>query len=135
MPENRRVDPTPDRMLPAPDFPSAPLGREGYGIAEVDEFVAALEQALQHDPPTMAPYEVDDQRFKVNRLGRSYAMRPVDDYLDQAHDLLRRRHGEDAVAGLEGRNTPPKHFATWWIYLIALVLVAAVIGFAVVWVL
>ena len=130
MVDNRDVDDNPGRELPAPDFPSAPLGREGYSPAEVDEFVAALGRALQHDPPTLAPYEVDDQRFKVKRVGSRYAMREVDDYLDRAHELLRDRHGHDAVAALEGHGTAPKHFPTWWIYLIALVLIVLLVGFA-----
>jgi hypothetical protein len=130
MPDNRTVDDNPGRTLPAPEFPAAPLGREGYTRAEVDAFVAALDQALRHDPPTLAPYEVDDQRFRVRRLGNRYALREVDDYLDRAHELLRDRHGEDGVAALAGNGAAPQHFPTWWIYLIALVLIAVLVGFA-----
>jgi DivIVA domain-containing protein len=129
MHHNRRVDDT-DRQLPAPDFRHAGLGREGYSIAEVDEFVAELERALRHDPPTMAPYEVADQRFRTVRFRGGYRMREVDDYLDAARDQLRDRHGADAVAGLEGSSVEAKHFPTIWIYLVALVLIAVIVGFA-----
>jgi DivIVA domain-containing protein len=115
--------------LPEPRFPAAGWGREGYDAGQVDAFVEELRRALRHDPPGMAPYEVTDQRFAVRRRGRGYALRPVDDYLDRAHDLLRARHGGDAVASLEGHSTPPKHFPTWWIYLVGLVIVAAVVAF------
>jgi hypothetical protein len=72
---------------------------------------------------------VTDQRFAVRRRGRGYALRPVDDYLDRAQALLRARHGDDAVASLEGHSTPPEHFPTWWIYVLALVIVVAVVVF------
>jgi hypothetical protein len=117
--------------LPAPDLPSARFGREGYVASQVDDFLAGLERALRNDPPTMAPYEVDDQRFTVKRFGRTYALREVDDYLDLAREHLGRRHGTDAVAGLGGSSTSPKHFPTIWIYLVAFVVIAAVIGFAI----
>ncbi|HET6561152.1 MAG TPA: hypothetical protein VFG72_04700 [Marmoricola sp.] len=117
--------------LPEPDFPSAGWGREGYAADEVDSFVDELRRSLRHDPPRMAPYEVADQRFPVRRRGRGYALRPVDDYLDQARAVLRERHGGDAVASLEGHSTPPEHFPTWWIYLLAVVLVVAVVAFTV----
>lgn len=130
MDDNRRVDDS-GRQLPAPDLPHATVGREGYRVAEVDEFLAQLERALRADPPTMAPYEVADQRFHTVRLRRGYRMREVDDYLDEAQELLRRRHGADAVAGLQGSPVPAKHFPTFWIYLVALVLIAAVVGFVV----
>jgi DivIVA domain-containing protein len=117
--------------LPEPDFPVVGWGREGYDAGQVDAFVDELRRSLRHDPPTMAPYEVTDQRFAVRRRGRGYSLRPVDDYLDRAHDLLRERHGADAVASLEGHSTPPEHFPTWWIYVVALVLVVAVVVFTV----
>lgn len=113
--------------LPEPDFRSAGWGREGYDAEQVDTFVGALRRSLRHEPPTMAPYEVTDQRFAVRRRGRGYALRPVDDYLDCAQAVLRERHGADAVASLEGHSTPPEHFPTWWIYLLALVIVVAVV--------
>jgi DivIVA domain-containing protein len=119
------------RQLPAPDFPHTGLGREGYSIAEVDEFVAELERALRHDPPTMAPYEVADQRFRTVRVRGGYRMREVDDYLDAARDELRSRRGADAISGLEGSSVEAKHFPTIWIYLAALVLIVVIVGFAI----
>jgi cell division septum initiation protein DivIVA len=113
--------------LPEPDFPAAGWGREGYDADQVDEFVGELRRSLRHEPPAMAPYEVTDQRFAVRRRGRGYALRPVDDYLDRVQALLRERHGADAVASLEGHSTPPEHFPTWWIYLLALLIVAAIV--------
>jgi hypothetical protein len=129
---NRSVsDPAVPADLPQPDFPAAGWGREGYDAEQVDEFVAELRRSLRHEPPAMAPYEVTDQRFAVRRRGRGYALRPVDDYLDQAQAALRERHGADAVASLEGHSTPPEHFPTWWIYVLALVIAVAVVGFTV----
>jgi DivIVA domain-containing protein len=112
-----------------PEFRTASWGREGYSAGEVDEFVDQLRGAMRRDPPTMAPYEVVDQQFKVSRLGRRYQLRPVDEFLDAQHRALRERHGEDAVANLEGRTPEPRHFPTLWIYLVAAVLVAAMVLF------
>jgi DivIVA domain-containing protein len=117
--------------LPEPEFPTAGWGREGYDADQVDAFVGELRRSLHSEPPAMAPYEVTDQRFAVRRRGRGYALRAVDDYLDQAQQLLRERHGGDAVASLEGHSTPPEHFPTWWIYVLALVIVVAVVAFTV----
>ena len=126
---NRTV--TDPAELSEPDFPSAGFARQGYAAHEVDAFVAELRRALRHDPPSMAPYEVTDQRFRVRRRGRGYALRPVDDYLDHAQVVLRGRHGGDAVASVEGHSTPPEHVPTWWIYVLALVIIAAVVAFTV----
>ena len=115
--------------LPEPEFPTARFPREGYGAAEVDEFVGELQRALRKDPPAMAPYEIADQRFKVGRVGRRYRLREVDDYLDRAEAEFRERHGKDAVALVEGRPPVPHHVRTWWIYLIALVIAAALVAF------
>jgi len=115
--------------LPDPELPAAPWAREGYSASEVDDLVSQLQRSLRRDPPTMAPYEVADQRFKVTRFGRRYALREVDEFLDQAQTVLRERHGEDAVANLEGRAPEPRHVRTGWIYLLALVLVAGMVVF------
>ncbi len=117
--------------LPDRELPTASWGREGYSAAEVDEFLGQLRQAVRQDPPTMAPYEVADQRFKVTRFARRYRLRDVDDLLDEAKEELRKRHGDDAVANLEGRAPEPRHVRTWWIYLLALMLVAAMVVFLV----
>ena len=127
---NRCVSDDPGSCPSPTSRPPAGAGR-GYVADDVDEFVEELRRSLRHDPPGMAPYEVTDQRFPVRRRGRGYALRPVDDYLDHARAVLRERHGGDALASLEGHSTPPEHFPTWWIYLLALVLVAAVVVFTV----
>ncbi len=116
--------------LPEPAFPLAKLGREGYRVSEVDEYVGQLRAALDSHPPAMAPYEVADQRFDVTRWGKGYALRAVDDYLTQAQELLRARHGDDPVAALEGRGEDHRHFPTGWIYLVALLLVLLIVGVA-----
>ena len=115
--------------LPDPELPAAPRAREGYSASEVDDLVSQLQRSLRRDPPTRAPYEVADQRFKVTRFGRRYALREVDEFLDRAQTVLRERHGEDAVANLEGRAPEPRHVRTGWIYLLALVLVAGMVVF------
>jgi hypothetical protein len=122
--------PRPDPQLPA-ELPRASWGREGYAASEVDAFLARLQPALLREPPAMAPYEVEDQRFTVKRFGRRYALRPVDEYLDQAQSTLRERHGDDAVAHVHGTAPEPHKVHTGWIYLVALVLVAAMVAFLV----
>jgi DivIVA domain-containing protein len=126
---NRQVSDDVGTALPDPEFPTARWGREGYSASEVDGFVDQLTQALHRQPPTMAPYEVADQRFKVTRLGRRYGLRQVDEYLASGQQVLREQHGDDAVAGLEGRAPEPRHFPTLWIYLVALLLVALMVAF------
>ena len=128
--DNRQVSNAVDR-LPEPAFPKAGFGREGYLVAEVDEYVGHLRQALDSEPPAMAPYEVADQRFAVTRWRKGYSLRAVDDYLAQAQTLLRSRHGDDPVAGLEGRREDHRHFPTGWIYLVALTLAALIVVVAV----
>lgn len=129
MQHNRQVSDDVGTALPDPVFPRARWGREGYDASEVDQFVEQLQQALRRTPPPMAPYEVVDQRFEVGRFGRRYGLRQVDEYLSSAQEVLRERHGDDAVAGLEGRVPEPRHFPTLWIYLVALVLVALMVVF------
>jgi DivIVA domain-containing protein len=117
--------------LPDPDFPTTRWGARGYRCEEVDSFLEGVRRAMRSDPPGMAPYEVVDQRFPGVRFRRGYAMQPVDEYLDTAQRTLRERHGEDAVADIPGHATEPRHFPTWWIYLVAAVLVVAIVVFAV----
>ena len=131
MAHNGRVSTEAAADLPEPSFSTAGLAREGYRTEAVDEFVDQLRRAVTHDPPTMAPYEVADQRFPVVRWAAGYDLREVDEYLDAARRVLRERHGQDAVASLEGREPEPKHFPTEWIYLVALVLIVAIVVFAV----
>jgi len=119
------------RGLPAPAFPAAGIGREGYLVPEVDEYVGQLRRALDSRPPAMAPYEVADQRFTVTRWRKGYSLRAVDEYLGQAQSLLRDRHGNDPVAALEGEPDLHRHFPTGWIYLVALGLVVVIVAVAV----
>lgn len=104
--------------------------RLGYVADEVDAFVDRLTRGLEHDPPTVAPYEVADTRFHVRRTGRRYGMREIDDYLDRAQERLRTAHGAHAVADLEGHTSEPRHVSTLWIYALALLLVAGMLAFA-----
>ena len=131
MHDNPRVTSTTPGAADAPDLPGCRFLTEGYAADEVDEFVDQLRRSLRHDPPAMAPYEVADARFKVTRMGRRYALRPVDDYLESAQAALRARHGEDAVAEVEGRVAEERHVSTLWIYLVGLAVVVAVVIFAV----
>jgi hypothetical protein len=105
--------------------------RVGYRADEVDAFLAELLAALDREPPGMAPYEVADARFRATYLRRRYRMQSVDEYLERAQRVLRDRHGHDAVADVEGHLSTPRHVPTGWIYGIALVLVAAMLVFAV----
>jgi hypothetical protein len=156
MPHNRPVpdhdetsgDPTPDEPTPTPsddDSVRPPAGpaalpdqpprlakglRVGYRADEVDAFLAELWKALDRSTPGMAPYEVADARFKATRLRRRYQMRSVDDYLERIQAVLRERHGGDAVADVEGHLSTPRHVSTAWIYVVALVLVVAMLAFA-----
>jgi hypothetical protein len=130
MHHNPRVSESSVGAVDDPELPACRFLREGYAAEEVDEFVDGLRRSLRHDPPAMAPYEVADARFKVTRVGRRYALRPVDEYLDVAQAALRERHGEDAVAGLEGRASDERHVSTLWIYLVGVLMVAAVVLFA-----
>ena len=57
-------------------------------------------------------------------------MRSVDDYLERVQAVLRERHGGDAVADVEGHLATPRHVPTTWIYVVALVLVVAMLAFA-----
>jgi hypothetical protein len=101
---------------------------QGYDRGQVDAFLADLHRALRHDPPTMAPYEVADQRFSVVRGRAGYAMRPVDEYLDRAQELLRSRRGaDDALAGLDGREVPRTSRAARWVYAVAALLVVGIV--------
>lgn len=113
--------------LGRPTFPSAGPLAEGYVRSEVDDFVGEVRRALKQDPPGMAPYEVEDARFHVVRRGKGYAMRAVDDYLDEARALLRERHGHDAVADIAGREPEVHHFSTTWVYALALLAIVTII--------
>jgi hypothetical protein len=117
--------------LAEPAFRRAGLGREGYRVDEVDAFVAQLRTALDSEPPAMAPYEVADHRFRVVRWRKGYSLRGVDEYLADAEEVLRTRHGDDPVASLAGRLDDRRHFPTGWIYIAALVLIVLIVGVAI----
>lgn len=69
-------------------------GREGYAVAEVDAFVARIEDALTHTPPTMRPDEVHAKVFALTHVHAGYDEREVDTYLDEAEHRLRVAFGE-----------------------------------------
>jgi hypothetical protein len=123
-------DAGPPAMPTAPPRPASGL-RVGYRADEVDAFLSELLEAVDRDPPGMAPYEVADARFRATHLRRRYRMKSVDDYLEQVQEVLRHRHGHDAVADIEGQLSPPRHVPTAWIYGIALVIVVVIVAFAV----
>jgi len=134
MAHNRVVtDPAPPEPppaeLPEPQLRTTKPWSRGYRRAEVDEFVTELRRAYAQQPPTMAPYEVADQTFAPTRFGKGYSMRSVDAFLGEAQDKLRGRHGEDAVAGVVGREVPERrrHFPTELIYAGAGVLIVAIV--------
>ena len=118
-------EPPPEQTgLPEPDLRRTRPWARGYRQAEVDDFVEDLRRAYSHDPPTIAPYET--------RFSRGYTMRSVDDYLGEALERMRERHGEDAVAGVEGHVTERhRHFPTELIYLTAAILIALMVVFAI----
>jgi hypothetical protein len=103
----------------------------GYRADEVDAFLSELLKAVDRDPPGMAPYEVADARFRATHLRRRYRMKSVDDYLEQVQEVLRHRHGHDAVADIEGQLSTPRHVPKAWIYGVALVIVVVIVAFAV----
>jgi DivIVA domain-containing protein len=126
-------EPPPEQAgLPEPDLQSTRPWARGYRQSEVDSFVEDLRRAYSHDPPTMAPYEITDQRFSPTRFSRGYTMRSVDEYLGEALERMRERHGEDAVAGVQGHETERhRHFPTELIYLTAAVLIVLMVVFAI----
>lgn len=117
--------------LPEPTFRRAGFGREGYRVDEVDTFVHRVRGGLDSNPPTMAPYEVADERFGVVRWRAGYSLRDVDHYLARAQEVLRARHGDDPVAALTGRLDDRRHVPTGWIYIAALVLAVLIVAVAV----
>ena len=125
------AEPAPEENHPRPTLRRAGFGREGYRVDEVDTFLESLQRALASDPPAMAPYEVADHRFGVVRWRKGYALRDVDEYLAQAQDELRTRHGDDPVADLPGRVEDRRHFPTGWIYIVALVLIVLIVAAAI----
>lgn len=112
------------------DFPQAAFFRRGYATAEVDAFLHDAERALRREPPTMAPYEVQDARFRGVRWRQGYDMRAVDERMEELHVALRERHGDDSVSGIQGHESERSHRVAFWIYVTAAVLVVAIVAFA-----
>ena len=127
VPHNRLVSDHVGNPASDPDFPTATWGREGYCASEVDEFVTRLERSLAESSPGLSSQAVVETRFTVSRRGRRYALRAVDEYLDSGRQRLRQRAGDDAEPDVEAPHH--RHFQTRWIYLVALVLVAAMVLF------
>lgn len=112
------------------DFPLTGFLRRGYDVSEVETFLHEAERALRSDPPTMAPYEVQDARFRGVRWRRGYEMRAVDEHLEELHGALRERHGDDGVSAIQGHESVRQHRTAFWIYVVAAVLVAVMVAFA-----
>jgi DivIVA domain-containing protein len=107
-------------------FRLARPGAEGYEQHEVDLFVAQVREALQHRPPTMAPWEVRDKVFKTQRVHRGYDEHAVDDFLDKAEQALRAAHGEGLVDLHE--DVVPARSRAWLVVVFLLVTLAAVVA-------
>lgn len=66
----------------------------GYSIAEVDEFIARIEETLGEDAPPASPVTADDVRsvqFSTTRLKAGYDEPEVDAALDRYAAELERR--------------------------------------------
>jgi hypothetical protein len=112
------------------DFPRAGMFARGYDCAQVESFLHEADRSLRHDPPRMAPYEVQDARFQGVRWRQGYDMRAVDERMDQLLRDLREAHGDDGVSRLQGRESLPHHRAAFWVYVVAAVLVVLILAFA-----
>lgn len=112
------------------DFPQASLFRRGYAPAEVDAFLHEAERALRREPPTMAPYEVQDARFRGVRWRQGYDMAAVDERMEELHVALRERHGDDSLSAIQGHVSERSHRVAFWIYVTAAILVAVIVAFA-----
>ncbi|MFT4010312.1 MAG: DivIVA domain-containing protein [Nocardioidaceae bacterium] len=117
----------PSNHLGSTAFSLARPGAEGYDPDQVDAFVSKVVEALRHEPPTMAPWEVHDQVFAISRVHRGYDEHEVDDFLDRAEAALRVAHGEQLDVPATGDAEP---LATrWWPALTAcLIAVAALLA-------
>ena len=112
------------------DFPRTRFPRRGYDCSQVEDFLHEAERALRYTPPAMAPYEVQDARFRGVRFRQGYDMVAVDGRMEQLHATLRDAHGDDSVGDLQGHESVRQHRAAFWIYVGAAVLVVLIIGFA-----
>jgi DivIVA domain-containing protein len=107
-------------------------GAEGYDKHEVDRFVAEICEAMRHDPPTMAPWEVRDKRFQVGRVHRGYVERDVDDFLDLAEELLATAHGLPIARSEEESPTRPGRPPAALVLLLAVAAVVCAAAYALV---
>lgn len=131
MRHNRGVTTDAGKRRSGEDFPRSGTFRRGYDVAQVEAFLREGERALRSDPPTMAPYEVQDARFRGVRWGKGYEMRAVDERMEELHAALRERHGDRGVSSLRGRESARQHRVAFWVYVTGAVLVAAILAFAV----
>lgn len=112
------------------DFPRTRFPRRGYDCSQVEDFLHEAERALRHTPPAMAPYEVQDARFRGVRFRQGYDMVAVDERMEELHATLREAHGDDSVGSIQGHESVRQHRAAFWIYVGAAVLVVLIVGFA-----
>lgn len=112
------------------DFARTRFPRRGYDCTQVEDFLHQAERAMRYTPPAMAPYEVQDARFKGVRFRQGYDMVAVDERMEQLHATLREAHGDDSVGDLQGHESVRQHRVAFWIYVSAAVLVVLIIGFA-----
>ncbi len=112
------------------DFPRTRFPRRGYDCGQVEEFLHEAERALRHTPPAMAPYEVQDARFRGRRFRQGYEMSAIDERMEELHVELREAHGEDGVSSLQGHESARHLRVAFWIYVSAAVLVVLIVGFA-----
>jgi hypothetical protein len=131
-PESRPADDPSGKRRRGQDFALTGFLRRGYEVSDVETFLHEAERALRSEPPAMAPYEVQDARFRGVRWRRGYDMRAVDDRMEELHLALRERHGDDSVSGIQGHVSVRQHRTAFWIYVAAAVLVVVIVGFAVV---
>ena len=112
------------------DFPRTRFPRRGYDCTQVEDFLHEAERAMRYTPPAMAPYEVQDARFRGVRFRQGYDMVAVDDRMEELHATLRDAHGDDSVSSIQGHESVRQHRVAFWIYVGAAVLVVLIVGFA-----
>jgi DivIVA domain-containing protein len=123
--ENGAVD------IDTANFGRSRPGAEGYDKDEVDQFVEEVKEALRHEPPSMAPWEVRDKVFRTQRVHRGYDEHDVDDFLDQAEKALRAAHGEGFSDPHE--DVRPRHSHPLVVGAVLLALIVAVVAALIQW--
>ena len=89
----RGVDDSAGKRRRGQDFPRTRVPRRGYDCTQVEDFLHEAERAMRYAPPAMAPYEVQDARFRGVRFRQGYDMVAVDDRMEELHATLRDAHG------------------------------------------